>query len=269
MTIAAACLTTEGVLFGADSTQTFTFQNGTEKFYNNAQKIFEIGKPGESRFGLCVWGDALLGDLAHRTVAARLSDLVRPDTRLQDLVQELLALGKSEEATNGRVFVGCFLGGTQPGSRIPVCTRVMFGKKEEALLVLELPPLSALFQGAPRFFMRLHNGYDPELKDLILAGVKEEMVGSTDDEKEVAANAFSVIFDRSAGKLPPMQWPTMPLRDALDYLHTYLWATVKSHKFMLGSPICGGVIELAMVTSDRPFRWVRHKPFDSAINDSQ
>jgi hypothetical protein len=47
----------------------------------------------------------------------------------------------------------------------------------------------------------------------------------------------------------------------------YLHLTIKAHKFLIGPTVCGGPIEIGFVTVDRPFRWIRHKPFDSAMSE--
>jgi len=72
MTIAAAYLTSEGVVFGTDSTTTVSTQRGVSQILNYAQKIFEVGK--QSRFGVCTWGAGSIKGVSHRTFVARLAD---------------------------------------------------------------------------------------------------------------------------------------------------------------------------------------------------
>jgi len=62
-----------------------------------------------------------------------------------------------------------------------------------------------------------------------------------------------------------LQQPIMPIRDAVDFVHTCISSTIKALKFSTFSQICGGPIELAVVTTDRKFRWVRHKDWDAAV----
>ena len=58
----------------------------------------------------------------------------------------------------------------------------------------------------------------------------------------------------------------LPLREAVDAVHALLQMTIKVMKFTSIPPICGGRIELAAITTDRRFRWVRHKPLGAAID---
>jgi hypothetical protein len=47
----------------------------------------------------------------------------------------------------------------------------------------------------------------------------------------------------------------------------FMQSPIKTMKFSHMAPVCGGLIEVAVITADRPFRWVRHKDLDSAIGD--
>jgi hypothetical protein len=60
---------------------------------------------------------------------------------------------------------------------------------------------------------------------------------------------------------------TIPIREAIDFIHACIYSTIKALKFSSLSQICGGPIELAAITTDRSFRWVRHKQWDAAIRE--
>jgi hypothetical protein len=51
----------------------------------------------------------------------------------------------------------------------------------------------------------------------------------------------------------------------VDWVDATLETTVKVMKFTHLPPICGGPIDLALITTDRPFRWARRKKMSSAI----
>jgi hypothetical protein len=59
--------------------------------------------------------------------------------------------------------------------------------------------------------------------------------------------------------------PLLPIRDALDFVHGCIASTIKALKFSAFAQTCGGPIELAVITTDRHFRWVRQ--WDAAINE--
>jgi hypothetical protein len=61
--------------------------------------------------------------------------------------------------------------------------------------------------------------------------------------------------------------PYLPLRDAIDFVHSCIASTIKALKFSNLAQTCGGPIEIAVITTDRHFRWVRHKQWDAAINE--
>jgi hypothetical protein len=57
----------------------------------------------------------------------------------------------------------------------------------------------------------------------------------------------------------------LPLRDAIDWVYSSIFSTIKALKFSQMAPICGGPVEIAVITTDRPFRWVCHKGLDTVI----
>jgi len=62
---------------------------------------------------------------------------------------------------------------------------------------------------------------------------------------------------------------SLPVRDAVDYVHSSIYCTIKAMKFSSFPQVCGGPIEIAVITTDRKFRWVRHKAWDAAIIDGE
>jgi hypothetical protein len=266
MTIAAAFLTPEGVVFGADSTTQQIFVTQSEarivRFFNNAQKVFEIGPPGQGRLGLCTWGNGLLGTVAHRTVAANLADRVQAATTVREAVDKLVEIAQEPEAVSGRMFVGYFLGGIDARTRQPACYKIEL-KEAQAPSIEPLSVGIPLFMGAPRFFNRAEDGFDPDLPGLL----KQALISRLSPVPENFDQIFSDAFAEAKEQLPFSNIFGIPLRDAIDFVHAHLHLTVKAHKFLLGPPVCGGQIELAFVSSDRAFRWVRHKPFDSGVSE--
>ena len=61
----------------------------------------------------------------------------------------------------------------------------------------------------------------------------------------------------------------LPLREAIDWVHASIYTTIKAMKFSHLAHVCGGPIEVAVITSDRRFRWVCHKRLDEAIVSHQ
>ena len=138
MTIAAAYLVSEGVVFGADSTTTVSSKlpdnDGATilQALNHAQKVFEVGH--NSRLGLCTWGAGIIGDVSHRTVAARLSEQIKPDTGVKeasDILTEIVKPIVDESETD---FVGYYLGGWNPGTHIPKCFQIQFQAGQDPFL---------------------------------------------------------------------------------------------------------------------------------------
>lgn len=261
MTIAGAFLTAEGVVFGVDSTITVS-EAGNTWFLDHGQKLFEIGEPGRGRFALCWWGQWSVGDVTHRTIVARLADRLGAESTLEGAVDELVRLIDAERERQGSARIGnfgYFIGGTEPRTHNPGCVELNFEKGGLAEKI-QFQMGEIRFQGRPEIFARIHSGYDPALPVRFASELTSRLGNGpllTQANQAFEAAAASVNW----GKIP-----ALPLREAIDFLHTYLSFTAKAFKFRSGAPICGGPLEIAFISTDRPFRWVRHKPFDIAID---
>lgn len=266
MTIAACFLTPEGAVLGADSTTQQLLVSGerqVNRFFDGAQKIFEVGRPGEARLGLCTWGNGLLGSIAHRTVSALLADRIRPDSTVHAAAEALLGIAERPEATAGRVFVGYFLAGIDAETRRPAGYKIELRKAGEAPSIEPLTVGVPLFAGAPRFSQRVREGFDPELPELLKQLLRRRLGQVPRDFDQLFDEAFSDAKDQ----LPFTDTYGLPLRDAIDFVHAHLHLTVKTHKYLFAPPTCGGRIEMSVVPTDGPFRWVRQQRLDSGVRE--
>ena len=289
MTIAACYVSTEGVVFGADSTSTYNF--GAPHHFNYGQKLFEIGE--NSTFGAVTWGLGGLAMGSYRTFIARLADdlAISPPTDVQDVSQRWAALVWPEfenlpeiqevrrlhalnpfdpfnpfvagqrtvheqlryEVTKIQLVVGFCIGGYVSPDRLPAAYEIIFDPVASSPSLTPLP-FKYYFWGMPAVTTRLIKGCGDDVREAILAS--GHWTGSPLD------------FDTVLAPFRLVHFPTVPIREAIDFTHSCLIATVKALKFSQLSRFCGGPIEVAVITTDRKFRWVQHKPMDAAIRES-
>lgn len=280
MTIATCYLSPEGVVLGADSTTTYISDNGPH-YYNHAQKIFEIGDNG--RLGIVTWGLGNLNDESYRRLFAKFSDeldqsgydsVINATERWIDLfwnaydASDLLQLYRNLAAKQTRspdeenvfislqqnLVVGFCLGGHALPERKPEAAFMIFDPTQGKPTPIALTYGSMRFWGAPNMISRLLNGYDPQLIDSIMASGRWN---------GTAADLLATLEpNRLCSNL-------LPLRDAVDIVHACILGTIKALKFSNLAQICGGPIEIAVISADRTFRWVRHKSWDSAIEEGR
>jgi hypothetical protein len=287
MTIAACYLSSEGVVLGADSTSTMFVGNpgpnpgGSEHHYNYAQKIFEIGE--NSALGIVMWGLGSLGETSHRTLIARFADELRGAPfpamtvvadrwnslfwgvygnqfgQVIQRTQQLLGqANRSQDEENELGFYlqklsgGFCLGGYCPSDRQPQAFEITFGPN----LTGPDPPQAlevgkAKFWGCPNIINRLVFGVDFSLLGAIEQSGKWS--GTSDDLIAlVIPHTLAQPFD-------------LPIREAIDWVYTSIYTTSQAMKFSHLAPVCGGPVEIAVVTTDRRFRWVKHKKLEAAI----
>jgi hypothetical protein len=287
MTIAACYLSAEGIVFGADSTSTVFVPGpssqpaGADRHFDFGQKIFEIGEA--ATLGIATWGLGGLPAKSYRTMVAELADdLARQpaasveevatrwgeqfwneySTRLSGVLHRTQALQQNPSRTAEednelkelrQTFSGGFcIGGYQLPDRTPRAFEVSY-KADMATIGPPVPQKlgSSKFWGCPSLIQRLIYGSDfAFIEDVLNSG---KWSGSRDDMHDL--QSLHVLGQ-------PID---LPIREAIDWVHASVSATIKMTKFSHLSRVCGGTVELAVVTTDRPFRWVRHKPLDAAI----
>jgi hypothetical protein len=288
VTIAACYLSSEGVVFGADSATTIRVAGrgagaGTlERHFEYAQKVFEVGT--DSTLGIVTWGMGNLEGISYRTLIAQFADALvhQPALSVADAAgrwndffraaysresapqlqptQQLLArqtrtteeqteLDSLHEALSG----GFCLGGYLRQDRLPGAFTMSF---RPDLTAPEPPEVVEAgvphFRGFSNLMERLVYGIDRQALNMILRSGK--YTGTRED----------LVALLAPGMLS--QPRTLPIRDAIDWIHACVYTTVKATRFSHLAPTCGGPIDVAVITTDRPFRWVRQKAPDAALS---
>ncbi len=288
MTISACYLSPEGVVLGADSTSTMFVsgrghQVGSEHYYNFAQKIFEMGQPG-SAIGATFWGLGSLGETSQRTLVAETSQMYLTEglddikgvatmmaclfwEHYKEAFGDQLSLVKelqknkerSESEQQDLVFWqhilsgGFCVAGRYGKSLEPRAFEITYGPElTEPPEVAELSMGVPKFWGCPNLIERLTIGMDFALFSRIVGS--DKWTGTADD-------LFALVEEGALGQ--PLN---LPLREAIDWIYASVYTTIKAMKFSHLAPVCGGPVEIAVITSDRPFRWVKHKQLGEAIS---
>jgi hypothetical protein len=290
MTLAVCFLTPEGVVLGADSAITYMAPSGGERYLSHAQKVFQVDDAGT--LAVATFGAGSLASTSYRTVIARLGDEMRKKTGTLDTVRgaaaefqtmltqaapqafakeiaDALAADHKRQAgtpltleeANALVFVqnwyaGFYVAGRNRSDRAPAACHV-------ALKLLgNQPAVTDLAMGwqmnANMIPQRLVKGWADDTLQVIL---------NAKNANDVSRWSGSTIDDLKAA-LAPLEFlinPAMPIREAVDFVHFIITATVKMIKFAQLPPAVGGPVEVAVITTDRPLRWVRHKTFDAAL----
>ncbi|MFQ5431000.1 MAG: hypothetical protein ACE5EN_00675 [Nitrospinota bacterium] len=266
MTIAAAYLVSDGVVLGADSSTTVHVSTPQGKsvvqLLAHSQKVFEVGN--NSRFGVCTWGAGSIGKISHRTIIARLADKIKKETSVKEAAEYLINIVEPATKDAGIDFVGYYLGGREPVSHEPACFQIEVNKGKIIFEPLSLGLCS--FSGNWKFFGRVFRGYDPQLPENLINELKRNLKSSISENFD---DIFKTAFEKATASLVAAGHKDLPIREAIDFLYSYLHLTLKAVKFSFGPPSCGGPIEVGFITTDRPFRWVRHKPFTSAIIEQE
>jgi len=254
---------------------------GSDHHFNYAQKVYEIGE--DCPLGITMWGLGSLGPTSHRTLIARFGDQLKtqPAGTMNDVAdrwnqlfwqtystelaqvlqrtQQLIAqASRTQDEENELGYYlqnlsgGFCLGGYCTPDRKPQAFEITFGPNLTAPAApKELEIGKAKFWGCPNIIHRLIFGVDFSLLEAIEQSGK--WTGSSQDLIDlVIPHTLAQPFD-------------LPIREAIDWVYTSIYTTSQSMKFSHLAPVCGGPVEIAVITTDRRFRWVRHKKLESAI----
>lgn len=295
MTIAACYLSPEGLVLGADSTSTYANPDG-HHYFNHAQKLFEVGE--NSSLGIVTWGLGGLAVSSYRMLIAQLADDLeaKPPASVAEVAQRWCdhfwqaytsasflaplfqrrdALRTKSEYVAGKppapdsrteveenefarllntLGVGFCIGGHVTNNRTSAAFEIVIDAQTGTKPVPAALPVGAQkFWGVPNLILRLIRGCDIGLRNKVLSSGKW-----TGTEAE---------FDNFVDEFTLQHPGTVPIRDAIDFTYTCILSTIKAMKFSNLPQVCGGPIEIAVITNDRNFRWVRHKPLDAAITE--
>lgn len=109
------------------------------------------------------------------------------------------------------------------------------------------PDFGANWFGAYDALVRLHHGCD----DLVIKNVIDRFKITQEDAMTLLQGIeYHVIFDG------------MPLQDAIDYATYLINVVIGRFRFVIGAPVCGGEIDVAVIKPNS-FTWVQRKTWKS------
>lgn len=283
MTICVSVKVSEGLVLAADSTAVVQGQllghdgamhSGILKTYEHARKLSHVK---DYPIGTLSWGTALIGS---RSVESLIKEYEYSLTSLKEEEEKLregrmkgntgldarhefsvkaIAEGLlkhiwryydsvfSDTAPEARPLLGVLVSGYSSGHFFP----------EQWLITLpnssELQALRPNVEGKPDFganwfgltdaIVRLHWGRDEQVISLLSAHFQL-------DPAKIAAALHELQY--------PVLFDGMPLQDAIDYAVYLVNIVIGRHRFVIGAPLCGGDIDVAVITPNA-FTWIQRK----------
>lgn len=256
MTIAINVAVPEGLVFAADSRQTYTnARNDVRVSSDNAQKLFQLGP----RHAAVTYGWAFL---CNRNIHSHVNDFkttVSPDLKTEDLAKALAKylteqynahIEKEYDAPveENNYALALLVGGYDAGEKEGKVYEVFVPGEEAHLMQSTDSNVGAAWRGHTLVIGRLLKGFDPRMRDL--PGFDEDMT------KGLEGSPLDYLVD---------YW-SMTLQDAIDLATFLVHTTIQMQRFSDGirnmpgmSANCGGAIEVAVVEPEQGFQWMRHR----------
>lgn len=256
MTIAVNVAVPEGLVFAADSRQTYANANNDIRVSSdNARKLFQLGP----RHAAVTYGWAFL---LNRNIHSHVQDFmgsIAPDLKTQDLAVALAKYltekykehidKKIDEAVQDNSYaLALLVGGYDPGDKQGKVYEVYVPGDEAFLVQSTDDRVGATWRGHTVVIARLLKGYDVRLRDL--EGYGEPL------SKTMESSPLDYLID---------YW-SMTMQDAIDLANFLVHTTIEMQRFSDGirhapgnSANCGGPIDIAVIEPDTGFQWVRQK----------
>ena len=257
MTIAINIAVPEGIVFAADSRQTFTNAKGDVRVSSdNGQKLMQLGP----RAGAVTYGWAfLLGRSIQSHVTdykLSLGEKIPPIEELAKGLGEYLTKQYNEHiekkfdkpVPDGNYALALLVGGYDVGDKNGRVYEVYVPKGEYYLVRATVDKVGSGWRGHTSVIARLLKGCDGRIRDL--PGFTPEL-GKGLDESKLDYN---------------VDYWSMPLQDAVDFATFLVHTTIQMQRFSDGillkpgdSANCGGPIDVAVIEPNEGFRWVQRK----------
>lgn len=280
MTICVSVKVSEGLVLAADSTAAVQGWIGEQKgnpqilkTYDHARKLSHIK---DYPIGTLTWGTSLIGS---RSVESLIKEFEYTLPSVQEEQERMREIRKSQgkvpdeegfaysvqEIAKGllnhisnfykaefenlpeKPLLGILVSGYSSGQFFPEQWGLDIPSSSE---LVELRPdqngkpnFGANWFGITDAIIRLHKGLD----DRAIIKISEQFKVPTEEARKLFADLeYPVIFDG------------MPLQDAIDYTVYLVNVVIGRFRFVLGAPLCGGEIDVAVITPDA-FTWIQRK----------
>lgn len=257
MTIVVSITIPEGIVFAADSRQTYTNSHGDVRVSSdNAVKLFQLN----DRIAAATYGWAFMDGrniLSHvkdfkvqlKDANISVSEMAR---RLGEYLTEIYQRGTNNKVDtpveDGNYAVGLLVGGYDPGGAQGQVYELYIPKGESVLRRTSDESPGSAWRGHTPVISRLLRGFDPRIEEL--DGYNEPLAKQLDEGKL----SFQIDY-----------W-TMTAQDAVDFALFLVHTTTQMQRFSDGiglypgaSSNCGGPIDIAFIEPVKGLEWVQSK----------
>lgn len=261
MTIAINISVPEGLVFAADSRQTFTnARSDVRVSSDNAQKLFQLGP----RHAAVTYGWAFL---CSRNIHSHVQDFkltVTPDLKTEDLAKALAKYLTTQynahieqkydaPVDENSYALALLVGGYDVGDKVGKVFEIYVPGEEAILVHTTDERVGAAWRGHTLVVGRLLKGFDPRLRDL--EGYEEKLA------KSMESAPLDYLID---------YW-SLTLQDSIDLATFLVHTTIQMQRFSDGirfspgiSANCGGAIDVAVIEPENGFGWIQHKALRAA-----
>jgi len=267
MTVAISCNLSDGVILGVDSAVSLPGPGGILKVYENAEKLFQIGK---KPIGLAIYG---LGGMEQRSIGSYIREFEKKDPNtvvtqpcnIAFLAEELRKFFHGiyakriipvlEQAT-GKSFkdipkenipiLGLVVGGFSANEYLSEIWEIIIpwhSTKKSSIQLRKTGDFGTNWFATYDPIRRYIKGYDPLLIDELLTYMVKLRRGrkfKNDQQDEI-----SKILNKHEY---PISFEAMPMEEGIKHTKFLVEMVINHYKYSYGAPIVGGTPKIGKVT---------------------
>lgn len=278
MSIGVICNLSDGVILGADSAITVfgsPAQGGQPiavKVYYDARKVFQLAE--SVNIGILTYGTSIIG---ARTIESyirefeqkhksKIEDLKSGNLAMSDLCNLLFdffkeeyqkAFGMPGEMNQVTHIIGLAVAGFSENQPLAEVYQMQIPTKSPEC-IRERGNFGTNWFGEFGAITRFFKGFDVRLIDSLIKYFVQNCGVKWDKEHEQAIQRMIAEFEY---RVP---YQAMPLQQGVEHVQFLLDVVINQHKFVVGAPLCGGNIRIAVVqpnsfqfVTDDSFKMVR------------
>lgn len=264
MTICVSVRIPEGIVLAADSMVSLVGtrdtpqgqQTGVFQTFEFANKVTQFK---DYPIGVMSWGTASISDRSiqslimeceHDYLSLEKNESYTVKEIADKLLKELKAKYEATYPTSGQQpSLGLYIGGYSSQQFFSDQYQYEFPRSSDWEIVRQNKPDGSPSFGADWFgqtdaLRRLIKGYNAKaLEELVKRGVDKTIIQKWIDDNVAE---LPLIFDG------------MPIQDAVDFANYAVQVTIGCFRFAAGPPLCGGNIDIAVITP-AAFHWAQRK----------
>lgn len=244
MSICVSVKTRDGIVLGTDSMAQVWAKDETGiarpvKSFSHTQKLFQIA---DLPIGVMAYGLVNLGNTTTYSLIREFSQSLNGTSSVEQIAERLFAFISQRYwsyfgETTGNGTLGMLVAGYSPGEHFAQIWDLVLPLHESPQQTSPGDNFGAFWRGNNAPLFRLLKGYSPDFSEILSL--------SEDNIDLIKKMEYRIRYE------------AMPVPIAVHMAEYLLNTTIGIYEFLDDPPVCGGDVQMAVITPDKQFEWMK------------